>query len=155
MLIDASYGGAAGAEFEHQQGPMQEVLAAANARNIPVFEAVMPNRYDTDPSLVAYRRSENWLRFEKGSADAFADTNIADELKARGITDIIVMGFHQAVCVRQTTESAIDAGSSPTTASCRCSLGRGSPAAVETLFSVVVNCTSRRALVLRESKSDS
>ncbi|MFC1612051.1 cysteine hydrolase family protein [Myxococcota bacterium] len=106
LLIDASYGRASKSPgIVEEKACMSEVLERANAREIPVFEAVWPGFFETDEDFDDLRQS-SWVRVDKFTVSAFRNTNLADELLEREVTDLIVMGQHQEYCVRGT---AIDA----------------------------------------------
>jgi hypothetical protein len=108
LLIDAEYEDRVfrGEDISAEQQNMARVLAAANARGVPVFEVIWPGAYETSPVLGRLRQAGNWIRVEKDDQDAFVGTDLADELAARGITDLIVMGLFQNHCVRSTALSA-------------------------------------------------
>lgn len=113
LLIDAQYGREVrekGAALKREQKKMREVLAHANAHGAPVFEIVWPGKYETDDSFGAVRDPDNWVLVEKRHQDAFPGTGLLDELVRRGITDVVVMGLYQNLCVRSTARSAAKQG---------------------------------------------
>ncbi len=90
-------------------GRLADVLKRANATNTPVFEITVPRQYGTSPDLAALS-SSNWVKIEKHSESGFVDTSLAAELKARGITDVILMGTNEQQCVLATAGDALNYG---------------------------------------------
>lgn len=115
LLIDAEYHdsiwvpGSYNDDLPSEKKAMADVLARANAAQAPVFEIVMPGLYKTDSSLAALR-GDNWVGIEKCQEDAFDGTKLLAELRARGITDVVLLGTNQDACVLETAYSAQDAG---------------------------------------------
>jgi hypothetical protein len=104
LLIDAAFGGASQATDKTRA--VKTVLERANQLRLPVFEIVWPGRFETDPELAASRYPESWVRVEKYTLDAFRGTSLMDELRERGITDVIVAGSFQELCAQSTAHSA-------------------------------------------------
>jgi hypothetical protein len=96
---------------------MAAVLSRANMLNIPVFEVrscsndlfIGRTCTVTNPQLTVFSAS-NWQVVEKLGFDAFKETDLEQRLTDEGITSLIVMGYHEAVCVRFTIESALQTG---------------------------------------------
>lgn len=121
LLIDASDYGLHNPErwinLEHELDCMGKVLQEANSQGIPVFEItfadcivygkwkVTCHKSETDSDLAQYK-SSNWIRIKKNDIDAFKETSLQQELSQRGITDLIVMGYNQVVCVEATAKTA-------------------------------------------------
>ena len=111
LLIDADYSKPATFrdDLVAERKAMAEVLARANATNTPVFEITVPRQYRTSPELAALS-STNWVKIEKRSESGFVDTSLAAQLKARGITDVILMGTNEQQCVLATAGDALNYG---------------------------------------------
>jgi len=99
--------------IDHELSNMGKVLAEAGNQSVPVFEILTadPNTpgvpaEPTHPRL-AHFRNDYWQQIVKPSFDAFDGTNLLVQLRALGITEIILMGFNQSTCVRMTAESAL------------------------------------------------
>ena len=112
LLIDAEYSGSNWADdVAAEKKAMSAVLKRANRDQLPVFEVTWPDEgFITDASLATLRRPENWVMVEKTTRNAFGGTNLREELRARGITDVVVMGLYQDQCVEATVNSAVAEG---------------------------------------------
>lgn len=94
------------------------VLNQANSKNISIYEITFADcnplsqqcsPQNTHPALVNYR-TNNWKQLKKKYGDAFRETTLDEMLKAEGITDIILMGYNQSFCVRDTAQTAYNLG---------------------------------------------
>lgn len=124
VLVDASYdsfpdrGGVF--QLEQELENMGEVLGRANELGIPVFETTFhpnylsklganPEDYRTDPYLGG-KKDDNWKKILKWGNSPFKRTDFSTELSDKGITDAVLMGFNQGVCVRETAKGLNDRG---------------------------------------------
>ena len=104
LLIDASYTYPE-LYLDSEVNNMAVVLQEANTQNIPVYEINFTRGDPTDSQLMQYK-SANWHQIRKNYFDSFQETNLAESLKQENITDLILMGFNQMVCVKKTALSA-------------------------------------------------
>jgi len=72
---------------------------------MPVWPAVAEADWAPDPS-VANRSGE--IVVEKTTADPFISTDLADQLRAKGVTTVVVCGLTTDVCVAATARGAAD-----------------------------------------------
>lgn len=84
---------------------MQAVLRRANERGLPVFQFDFDIAPKTNPELLALA-GDNWVHIDKPFESAFQRTNLEKDLRDRGVTDVILMGFNQIACVRLTAYDA-------------------------------------------------
>jgi nicotinamidase-related amidase len=97
---------------------MTHLLARVRSARMPVvlirhcgkaggpFERGTPG-WQLHPSL---QPAEGDLVFDKTTRDTFASTALGDELAARGIKQLIIVGFQSEFCVRETTLGALARG---------------------------------------------
>lgn len=106
LIVDAHYDTdtAEGAEVPN----MEAVLERANEKQLPVFEVVYLSgpRKTTNKDLTSHRKRDSWVKIEKYTWSSFIGTNLHDELMARGVTDLVLMGLSQEACVRETARAA-------------------------------------------------
>ena len=107
VLIDASFNGDfPGDDIPLETEHMGRVLQQANAEAIPIFEVVWPGAFETAEVMGSHRNAANWVRLEKDAMSGFHNSGLANELAARGITDVILMGQYQLYCVDATAGDA-------------------------------------------------
>lgn len=87
---------------------MRKILFKANEIQIPVFEFYNQGGYPTNPKLLSLHQKGNWTSLGKNSYSIFTDPRTQENFREQKISKIIVMGFNQKLCVR---ESIIDARS--------------------------------------------
>ncbi|MBX7099097.1 MAG: isochorismatase family protein [Myxococcaceae bacterium] len=88
---------------------MAQVLQKANAKGVPVFEVTYKGG-QTDQRLSTLR-APNWQeRIDKKDFSAFDGTGLEDKVRSLGITDLVLIGYKQDVCVTATADSAAGLG---------------------------------------------
>jgi isochorismate hydrolase len=99
---------------------MSQVLLKANQKNIPVYDIHfsdcalkkhgVPCSVKKTQSTLRKLKGKNWREIRKDEADSFEGTQLHEYLKSQGITDLIIMGQNQNVCLRATTKTAAHLG---------------------------------------------
>lgn len=105
VMIDTQFPAIHTAEL----GNMARVLQKANDQGVPVFEVTYKGG-QTDQRL-ATLRAPNWqARIDKRDFSAFEGTGLEDAVRALGVTDLVLIGYKQDVCVTETADSAARLG---------------------------------------------
>lgn len=89
-------------EIEH----MSQIILKANEHQIPVYEFFNQGGQPTNPKLLSFHQKENWKSISKNSWSIFTDPRTHEYFREHNTSKIIVMGFNQKLCVK---ESIIDA----------------------------------------------
>lgn len=119
VLIDAQVNMFDPVNPVHSAEPLLERLRGLLARARAAGAPIVFVRNCGDPGDPDVRGTPGWelhpslhpipgeLLLDKTTSDTFASTSLGDEMKARGITRLVIAGLQSEYCVRRTTVSAL------------------------------------------------